>query len=48
MSDFVKRNARARRVSMHKWARGLRYGGYVGGMLTGAASLWFFAAVVLS
>lgn len=48
MSEFARRNARARRVSMHKWARGLRFGGYVGGMITGAASLWFFAAVMFA
>ena len=48
MSDFAKRTAIARRKSMRHWARGLRYGGYVGGMLTGAAALWMFAVVVLS
>ena len=48
MSDFAKRTARARRKSMRHWARGLRFGGYVGGMIAGAAGLWMFAAVVLS
>ena len=48
MSEFAKRVTRARRRSLHKWARALRFGGYVGGMVTGAAGLWLFAAVVLA
>ena len=48
MSDFAKRVHKARRRSLHKWARALRFGGYVGGMVTGAAGLWLFAAVVLA
>lgn len=48
MSDFEKRVTKARRQSMRKWARGLRYCADVGVIFTGAGCLWFFAAVVLS
>ena len=48
MSAFEKRVARARRRSMRRWVRGLRYAGEVGAMLTGAAGAWLLLAVVLS
>lgn len=48
MSNFENRVTRARRQSMRRWARAFRYAGDLGMMLTGAAGLWFFAAVVLS
>ena len=48
MSNFEKRVRQARRQSMRKWARGLRYCADVGVIFTGAGCLWFFAAVVLS
>ena len=48
MSEFAKRNARARRKSMRRWVRGLRFGGYVGAMITGLVSMWMVAAVMLA
>lgn len=48
MSDFERRVTRARRQSMRKWARGLRYCAYVVIIFTGAIGLWMVACVVLS
>jgi len=48
MSDFEKRVRKARRQSMRKWSRGLRYCADVGVIFTGAGCLWFFACLVLA
>lgn len=48
MSNFEKRVRQARRQSMRKWARGLRYCADVGVIFTGAMGLWMVACVVLS
>lgn len=48
MSKFEKRVRAARRQSMRRWARGLRYAGDIGAALTGAAGLWLLLAVVVA
>ncbi len=46
MSNLEKRVRAARRRSMRRWSRGLRYAGEIGAALTGAAGLWLLLAVV--
>lgn len=47
-ATFEKRVTMARRRSMRRWSRGLRYAGEIGAAITGAVGLWFFAAVMLA